>query len=311
MNIFIGKNSGVNHHFTAVNQPLGKGEIEKKNVFQFPASDADRKDTNAKDKKTLLQRRALHVVINQLQNDGQIDKEFEGQLDRQNELVKVTGEAQKQVNRLDQLHNELRDSYGVKADSQEEQELLLIRKSKDRTQQLSTDEWNQLASMIELTDYQKEALSLDKIRETWGRIISDGNREICDSAATVEAMSIELLKSHPMIDAQKTAQDLMDAAVKEQISELMDQAKEHVDEQVDEAKEAKEEAAKEEVAKEEAAKEESSSLQENGSQVMNSTEDIKQNQLTQTVTQDKVEAFIQKLGILEEDVKGLQVNEQI
>ncbi len=61
MNLFVGKNSGANHFLTSFNRPLENGENgvnEKKNVFHYPAMDVDRKETNAKDKKTLLQRRA-------------------------------------------------------------------------------------------------------------------------------------------------------------------------------------------------------------------------------------------------------------
>lgn len=311
MNIFVGNNMGLNNQFNEINQPLNMGEEDKKGTFRFSPLGSDAKENNGMDKKTILQRRALHVVVSQLQSDGEIDQEFGNQINRQKELVDETAEAQKQVNRLEQLHDELRDSYGVKADSKEEQELMLIRKSKDHSQKLSTDEWNQLASMGELTDYQKEAISLDKIRETWGKIISDGNSEISDSAATVEAMSMELLKSHPMIDAQKTAQDLMDAASKEQISELMDQVKEHVDEQMDEVQKEKEETAKEEAEKQKIEETKSQPAPEEGSQVVTGTQEVQQNELTQTAVQDKVESFIQKLGILEEDLKGLQVDEQI
>lgn len=309
MNIFIGKQADVLNPISGVNL-LQQEDATKgtKNAFKWPAQQDHNAQGNSDSKKTLLQRKALKVVLNQLQNDGQIDQKFQEHMDRQKELVQETGKAQEQINRLDQLHQELRESYGIKENSKEEKEIDLLRKSKDFSQELSKDEISQLESMGGLTEYQKEVLSLDKIRNTWEKIIRDGNNEISASAQTVEAMSLELLKSHPMVDAQKTAQDLLHAASQEQIGELIEQVKDRVDENLDEIDKKKEE---EQDQKKDAVDQDSSNHSVEEKQISNASQEIQQDQVTQVANQDKVEAFIQKLGILEEDVKGLQVNKKI
>lgn len=308
MNIFLDKqnNNGITGNSIlktareAEKPTTGKEQTPQKKVFMWTAPNEEK---NIGENQARMQRSALRLVMDQFQSDMSVDAEFGSSLDNQKKLVNETAQAQQEVNRIDQLQEELRTNYGVSVDSKEEKDLSLIRKIKDSSQCLTKDELKQVASLDGLTDYQQEALKFDKIKDVWKDIIDDGNREIGNISATISAMSIELVKSHPMIDAQDTATQMVDAASKEQMAQLMNQVKEQIDEHMDQVKEEKEST--------ESKKDKDSGNQSQLDQLQNSGSEVEHNKIEQLAVQQKVEALIKKLGILDEDVKGIKINEKI
>ena len=104
---------------------------------------------------------------------------------------------------------------------------------------------------VPLTEYQERCLKIDgyqKIYETRNDVIKD---QIAGYNGSIRATRLERLKFHEMQKAQKKAEEVMEAAGKEIIGMLMEEAKDHVDEEMEETKEEAEEKAEEEAGQEE------------------------------------------------------------
>ena len=104
---------------------------------------------------------------------------------------------------------------------------------------------------VPLTEYQERCLKIDgyqKIYETRNDVIKD---QIAGYNGSIRATRLERLKFREMEKAQKKAEEVMEAAGKEIIGMLMEEAKDHVDEEMEETKEEAEEKAEEEASQEE------------------------------------------------------------
>ena len=104
---------------------------------------------------------------------------------------------------------------------------------------------------VPLTEYQERCLKIDgyqKIYETRNDVIKD---QIAAYNGSIRATRLERLKFREMEKAQKKAEEVMEAAGKEIIGMLMEEAKDHVDEEMEETKEEAEEKAEEEASQEE------------------------------------------------------------
>lgn len=117
-----------------------------------------------------------------------------------------------------------------------------------------TEEEEALIAEIEgvpLTEYQKRCMAIDdhqSIYEKRNDVIED---QIAAYNGSVRAIKLERLKFHEMESAQKKAEKVMEAAGKEVIGMLMEEAKDHVDEEMEEKKEEAEEKAEEKAEQEE------------------------------------------------------------
>ena len=104
---------------------------------------------------------------------------------------------------------------------------------------------------VPLTEYQERCLKIDeyqKIYESRNDVIKD---QIAAYNGSIRATRLERLKFREMEKAQKKAEEVMEAAGKEIIGMLMEEAKDHVDEEMEETKEEAEEKAEEEASQEE------------------------------------------------------------
>ncbi len=190
---------------------------------------------------------------------------------------------------------------------------------------------------IPLTEYQKRCLNIDKhqrIYEQKNDIIED---QIIAYSGSIRAMKLERLKFHEMTDAQKKAEDVMEAAGKEIIGMLMEEAKDHVDEEMDEKKEEAEEKAEEKAEQEEKIedrKEDEAALEERIDEAQVKREeqeelrrDSEERSREESVLLDDiletgrgqgslsdvqldVKKMLHKMKLLEEDLKGSIVDEE-
>ena len=104
---------------------------------------------------------------------------------------------------------------------------------------------------VPLTEYQERCLKIDEYQKTYetrNDVIKD---QIAAYNGSIRATRLERLKFREMEKAQKKAEEVMEAAGKEIIGMLMEEAKDHVDEEMEETKEEAEEKAEEEASQEE------------------------------------------------------------
>jgi len=163
-----------------------------------------------------------------------IAKQLEKEMDFQNNLKEIenqitelesdleTQEESKQTMQAEKQN--LMDSYGITADSTEEKELQLIKKAKYHSESLSEEEQQQLNEMGELTDYQKQALSIDEGISSISDKIKKIQNQIYSIRVAIIDIKIDKMKSHPMEDAQRVAKELLEEGNKQLLKEASKEA---------------------------------------------------------------------------------------
>lgn len=104
---------------------------------------------------------------------------------------------------------------------------------------------------ILLTEYQKRCMEIDTYQQFYEKKNDLIDDKIEAYNGSVRAIRQERLKFHEMVNAQKKADAVMEAASKEAVGMLMEEAKDHVDEELEEKREEAEEKVEEKAEEEE------------------------------------------------------------
>lgn len=292
-------------------------------------------------KRKEAQKKAMKVVTDAWESDKAIDKSVEDRKNHYNEMLAVKEEAQNELKKINEQKKALKEGYGITDDSQEQKDLEFIEKVEDylggNFDNGITEE--DLVDYVELrkqplTEYQKRVLELDEMAKKWKADLKDANDAMKDDISDIKAIAIERLKSSPMVDAQKTADAIEASANEEIIGMAMQQAKDHIDEKMEEAEEKAEEKAEEEEIKEEKLEDvrEMKALQQ--AMIEGTKEAIEKAEarhreneapdmpiddlieLTKTNTQTQkaqkvLDEIKYSMNLLEADLKGIEVNEEV
>ena len=162
---------------------------------------------------------AWKVVENAWKNDRSVDDTIKSHRDSYAELENRKKEALAAIDETNQQKEALREHCGVDADSQEQQDLLLLEKEQDYKngvldEGLTDEEYDRLAEIHKkpLTGYQKQALELNNYAADHKREIRRADYGMTAEKQNVSRIKLERLKTHAMVDAQGAADDIMDAA---------------------------------------------------------------------------------------------------
>lgn len=144
--------------------------------------------------------------------------------------------------------------------------------------------------------------------------IANIEKEIETENAIIRGTKLERLKKDPMVAAKNQADEVMDAASKEIVGMLMDEAKDHIDEEMEkkleEAKKKAEEK-KEQEEKLEKTKEKKEQQEELTEKIIESTEQMAEISSAQEDVLQEVKDLVNKMNLLGEDIKGAAVDETL
>lgn len=200
------------------------------------------------------QRKALKIIEDAWNGDRKIDQGIAEMKDKLSMLHDEKKENLSIIAEGDTQKEALRLQYGVEADSQEQKDLELLEKASDARRhpletQLTEEEWERVEELDArrksggLTEYQERCLNIDSYQQTYEVRNDQIDNQTIGYNAAIRETRLERLKYHEMVDAQKKADDVMEAAGKEILGMLIDEGKEHVDEELEEKiEEAKEKA---------------------------------------------------------------------
>lgn len=207
-----------------------------------------------------------------------------------------------------------------------------------------TDEEKERAAQLEakgdrLTEYQERCLAIHKFQGTYGLRNEKIDAELRGCYATIRATKLERLKYHGMVDAQKQADEVLDAAGKEILGMMIEEAKDHVDEELEEPREEAKEKAEEKAEEEEKIEERNEKKEELEAQIDAAHErgeeqeelrreaeersredaDLLENMIDAGVgnvgnvsdIQSEIKTMLHKMKLLEEDLKGSTVDDQL
>lgn len=215
---------------------------------------------------------AMQVVRTQFESDAKIDDDME-----------------ERRNRIEQLKTEA-DGYNTQLN-----EYRKMREELGKKMELSG----------EGTEYQEAAEECDKQIEYYDKLRAEALEDIHTESAIIQQTKQARLKSKGMIDAQKTAEDIEQAASREVIGMLISEAKEHRDEKIEELTEEAEKAA-------EKKKEEEERLTKKTEEPFDEVVyELPKLNRTQEQVQEELKEIVEKNKLLQEDLKGITVNESV
>lgn len=265
-------------------------------------------EDNIFQRKLESQRKAIKTILNQFADDMKVTDQIQSCKDQKEFLQSEADDTLEKINEILGIQEELADTYGVTADSDEMKNLEILRKSMSRPDELTDEEQQQLANMGPLTDFQKESLALDATKNIYQERLDSLNQGVIGQNCALIGIKLAECKNDGMVSAQREASEIMEQASKTVINQLIQEAKDKQDDKISEVKESQEEKAKEEDEKEQQTEKTSDAVQPTASD--NSME---ASQIPNKVAeaQNEVQSMMAKKLILEEDTKGLVVDETV
>lgn len=311
--IFMGDVLGNNDR----SQGLSGNSGEKGGRQSIFAGDLSRNFDPVAQKQQSARKKIMKIVGDAWAGDQTLTDEMENARVRMEESKKAMKEAGGEIKWAEEERVSLRESYGVEADSREEQDLKLLEKEHTaRTfggESLSKEERERLAQIHEegLTEYQQRSMELYEGEDYYKKQANEAKAQMKAAGGAASAIKSAMAKSQTMIKAQNTAEDIMDAAGREIMGMLMDEAKDHIDEEMEEKKEQaleKAEKEKEEEERLEKIREDKDEKEEFAEQVSDSTQLMTEADSAMEDVHRELKKVMDEMKLLEEDIKGAAVD---
>ncbi len=261
-------------------------------------------------KKAEAQQRAMKIVGDAWAGDKVIDDEIGQRQDHIRELREDNKDALENLKEFRQMEDDLREGFGVASDSEEQMDLEILKRDA-RGAQLTEEEKERLKTIQEngITEYQSRALEIDKTASYYRKIVASNNEAAYEESEVIKGIRAERNKYHPMLDAQEQAEDVLAAAREEIIGIVEEEAKEHLDEE-QEKREEQAEAIEEKREEQEEILEKREEREEELEELIEDMPVKEMTDLSQTVDEVKqqVQKVLNEANLLEEDIKGAQVD---
>lgn len=254
----------------------------------------------------------MKVVMDQFEADSEVDAELKSRRSHIQDLKEEASQASEQMLDAKETQERLIAREGIS-----EEELALMRKArKAGLQGLSEDERQQIVDMGGLTEERSSILAYDDVIEHYREAADQAHNEIAQESRTVEQIKAGLLKQHGMSDAVRTKEEMSLEAAKEVAGMLFDEAKENIEKEWQEMLEKAEEVAEKKEEKEELlekAAEKNEQAQQQTEEISEKVQEEVQEVLDLSGRQDNVKLEVDKLlqesGLLEEELKGILIDQ--
>ncbi len=270
------------------------------------------------DKRQRARERAQKIIGDAWDLDRATDRERDLHQENVRRLQDDLKDKKEAISQIRAQEDQLRQGYGVAADSQEQRDAELLVRAQERDMcpgedRFTEEEEKRLAEIYEngLTDYQKALLDHHGEIKSYLRDAEKIKGQIQGENAMVRGIRLERLKYSPMTEASDTAEQIMDAASDDILGMLADQSREHLDEEQKKRKEQGEkleEKRKEEEQIREKRKEREEETEELTEEVLDGEDVTQQADQELEDAQRKVQEMLDQLGLVAEDIKGSSVD---
>ena len=310
--IFMGDSSRSQRHNGIQEEKGGRKSI-------FAGNMKDNFDPIAR-KKQQARQQAMKIVGDAWDGERKMDEELSKTKEKLGEYREMKLAAESQLKGIEREEEALRKAYGIEDEAQAQADLKLLDKKaasmEEGSQVVLTEEEKQRLSQIDeagLREYQEKSQALnDRAKAYNAQIREADNGMFAIAAANTDAkINKPQIQAKTIMKAQETADEILEAASKEIIGMLTEEAKDHVDQELEEKKEAAEEKAeKEEEEKEKIgkAKEEKEQKEEFVEEVADTGEfSVEADNVLKDVQRD-IKKVMDEMKLLEEDLKGAAVD---
>lgn len=256
MNISVNANKAggfsENIHVNAHNKSQNQG---RKSLY---LGDTSLADNPIAQRRKQAQKQAMKVVRDAWENDMAVSKSVEDRRAHYQQMEAQKEEAQKQAEQLSNDEKTLQEQYAVAPDSQEQQDLEVLKKFQDYNRNvtstpLTKEESERVDELLKhpLTEYQQRALELNKRAGDFKKDAKAAYDAMKDDVSDIRSILQEKLKSNPMLDAQKAEEDIWGATNDDILGLATQEAMDHIEEENKKREEESEKAAEKKEEKEE------------------------------------------------------------
>lgn len=291
-----------------------KGSRAKADTVSIKGSELNLAQDSILARRQKAQKDAMDIINTQFKADSKIDEDFAERRGRIAENKENAAAALREINALSEEQARVKEAYGIEDDSQEQKDLELRIKLSEAARpgsnvKFTEDEMKRINQLGPMTEYQKQVMGLESSKGVWREEIEEANENIAVETQVIRATKLELLKHHGMDDAKRLAEESLAAASKEIMGMLtqegMDKVKEDLEETVEKAEEEKEKQEEQEALREE------QKAQREQNQNLASNSGMEEIQKIQSEMDIQMEEIRQRQKLLEEDLKGIQVDSSI
>lgn len=200
------------------------------------------------------QKKAMKMIQDAWSGDRKADQSMDEMREKAQQYEAEAIMNQEKVAECEARKENLREGYGVEADSQEQKDLELLERAKyPNGTEFTKEEKKRLEELQDqpLTEYQERCLEIHEEQHVFQNRAESAESVAQMYGQSVTSMKIERLKFNKMEEAQNKADKLMEQTSKEIVGMLWEEAKDHVDETYEEKREEEKEKAEEKEEQEE------------------------------------------------------------
>jgi len=202
------------------------------------------------------QKKAMELIKNAWSGDRKTDQSMEEYRERAQEQRKELQLNLDKIAECEDRKEKLREGYGIDADSQEQKDLELLEKvyyADSNYEEITEEEKKRAKELMRgpLTEYQQNCLEIAGEKRVFQNRAENARTGVEVYNGAVTNMKIERLKFHKMTDAQNNAKKVMEQASEDIQGMIVGEAKDHLDETYEEQREEAKEKADEKEEQEE------------------------------------------------------------
>ncbi|MBP3577961.1 MAG: hypothetical protein J6K15_07610 [Lachnospiraceae bacterium] len=263
---------------------LGKSaQNDKIRLFSGNVGAQNSLDVQIAEKRAAAMEKAKKLIGDVFAAEKSVDDDLAERANRIKESEQTIVDANKELAKFEEEKEKLKEQYGVTGEESEEQLPAEYKMQRD-----------------ELTRY----------GEPQHQVINEAKKAIEEERKVIAAVTVERLKTDPMIGATEQAEELLATAEEEITGMVMDAAVENLKEKAEEAKE-KQEAEEEKAELEEAKRKEREERRKEAELSDMPVQELLQLGQVRGEMKQEVDNMLTEMKLLAEDIKGSMVDEEL
>lgn len=276
------------------------------------------------EKRTSARKQAIKLISDAWKSDNKATDNI-NVMDKAKETIAIkNNELMSKLKDIKDSQEALREQYGVDKDSEEQNDLELLIKYQDNKTGIFSDKFSkeEIERLKELqsqplTEYQKKSLMINADKDSVYNELDRNETKAMSLTMSINDAKTEQLKSQDMLKAQDAADSILEAAEKDIYGSLINEGKNNIDDKQQEDKEKAEEAQEKKEEREEQTDKVKEKRKEEQAIIEGETEaekleqsisvtDEKTNNMEEA--QSKVNQIMKKNNLINEDIKGIEID---
>lgn len=255
----------------------------KVRIFATSISTQNPLDTQIAEKRATAMEKAKKLVSDVFAAEKSVDDDLLERANRIKESEQSIVDANKELAKLEEEKEKLKEQYGITGEETEE--------------------------MLP-AEYKMQRDELTRYGEPYHQVIKEAKDIIAEEQKIISAIEVERLKTDPMVETSKQAEELLASAEEEIAGMVLDAAVENLKEKAEEAKE-KQEAEEEKAELEEAKREEREERRKEADLADMPMQELLHLEQARGEMKQEVENMLTEMKLLAEDIKGSMVDEEL